>query len=354
MTELSTSKTWYKTHIDVVANEGPTAQSGQSDGDRQNRQLLWEIKEALIGTNGAWTVVRSCGYQSGAWSVGDADYWDTADDVRWADTDSTRSWIILENTGTNYSFRMMIYTYGDKLETERMGVYVSSDAGAWGTGGSSTGAPSNPTNCASMYANYWIPWIEDGEVTKVANVFQSGDGECTRIYISWAGDSVAARLWMVDKPKINTAIPNSIWEVQAVTCFANALDYTSRPESGSGGIFLPETVNDYGERCRTMINGADCKTCFATELIESFSGDAGFYPNSTEVAPDVNGSYLVTPMDYFCARSGYATVLCRVQDLWCAPTALNNGDGFPNDGSKSFIKIGCVIQPNDGTGLILP
>ena len=74
MTALSTSKTWRKTHIDVAVNEGPVAQNSQSTWDRQNRQLLFEIKEALITGLSAWTVVRSCGYQSGSWSYGNADY----------------------------------------------------------------------------------------------------------------------------------------------------------------------------------------------------------------------------------------------------------------------------------------
>ena len=59
------------------------------------------------------------------------------------------------------------------------------------------------------------------------------------------------------------------------------------------------------------------------------------------------------PLDLATNKPGYLGVFCRVQDLWLAPSNMANGDMFPNDGSKEFVVIGCVVQPNDGTALVL-
>ena len=355
MGQLSTTKTWRKTFIDVVLNEGPPAQSGQSDGDRQNRQLLWEIKEALITGTGAWTVVRSAGYQDGDWDVGNADYWTTANDVRWKDTDGTYSWIVLEQTGIHDYCRILIRLFHDKLETESICIYVSCDDGAWGAGGSSTTIPDFPTQYRAVgYANIWQPWIDDGEHEKVANVFQSSDGECTRIYIHDANLTGEYRFFMIDKPMANTALDETIWPVPVVTCGVQYLLYDAAPqyESYIGGLLRCETSTHWlgGQKCGvyTAAEGA-----VPAALISNVYEYSQYLAEETYIAPDYDGKYMCFPLDLATNRAGSAGVFCRVQDLWLAPTSMADGDMFPNDGSKQFVKIGCVIQPNDGTSLVL-
>ena len=346
MAELSTSKTWRKTYIDVLSNEGPTAQSGQSDGDRQNRQLLWEIKEALIAGTGAWTVVRSCGYQSGAWSVGDTDYWDTADDVRWYDSgDSTRSWIVLQQTGIHANFRILIACNHDKLATEGLTIYCSCDADAWGTGGSSTAQPTHPTNWRyGMVANGTLPWVYAGEINKSANVFQSSDGECTRIYIHWPTDEV--RLIMFDKPKLNTALDSSLWILPAIVLGASRLSYDN-----NGPDLLRSQADDsfHGWTCGVLTSLGAAPACLASECV---FGNWIYAEQTSEIATDYDGNYLCNTLDLVSTKLSHAAVLGRVQDLWLAPSNLPWGDMFPSDGSKGFVVIGCVVQPNDGTAYV--
>ena len=350
MTELSTSKTWYKTHIDVIANEGPTAQSGQSDAGRQNRQLLWEIKEALISGDGAWTVVRSCGYQGGSWSVGNDDYWNTSDDVQWRNDDSTRSWIVLEQAGIHENFRIMIACNTNRTNANGLMIYCSCDVGAWSTGGSSTAEPTHPTNWRyGMVSDtdlvWWTYWIIGTEVEKTANVFQSSDGECTRIYVHWAGGGL--RLIMFDKPKVNTALDSSIWILPAIVLGASPLSYA---DSVNGDLMTAQADNSYhGYRCGVLTSIGACPACFASECV--YSNDI-YVKQIGEVAPDYDGNYLCSTLDLVSTILSYAAVLARVQDLWLAPSNLPTGDMFPADGSKQFVKIGCVVQPNDGTAYV--
>jgi hypothetical protein len=107
MAALTKTKTWTKDFIDVLIGEGPSSQPGASAHDNQHRQLLFELKGALIGTNGNWTVDSSCGYASGAWSVGSSDYWLIADDVRFLEG-SNYSWIVLQNNAIKTGFRTLV------------------------------------------------------------------------------------------------------------------------------------------------------------------------------------------------------------------------------------------------------
>ena len=342
MAELSTTKTWRKTFIDVNINEGPTAQSGQSDGDRQNRQLLWEIKEALITGSGAWTVVRSCGYQSGAWSVGNNDYWNTADDVRWKDSDNTYSWIVLQQAGIDANFRIFIRCSPNKDLVEALYIFISCDSGAWSTDGSSTSDPTYPTNYrVGMYANGTLPWVTADEVEKTANVFQSSDGECTRIYIHWPTNEV--RLIMFDKPKLNTALDSSLWIIPAIVLGASQLTYDNNYPD-----LLHAQADDWahGWKCGVLTSLGASPACLASECVYN---NWIYAEQTNEIGPDYDGNYLCNTLDLVSTLLSHAAVLGRIQDLWLAPSNLPWGDMFRADGSKAFVAIGWVIQQNDGT-----
>ncbi len=328
---LTQVKTWTKDTASVNSGEGPTPQPPNAIGyDTMNRQLMFELKEILIGANGNWTVASSCGYDDGSWTNGAADYWTVANDVRWQEVGGEYSWIVLQNNAIATGFQMMFALEQLRDSTEYFDTIYFSHSGSF-TGGTST---ARPTASDEYYiettANTAL--VSSYENAK-ANVLMSTDGECTRIIFSRSGE-LLSRIH-VELPKVSTGLSATYFEGRCLTAFPGP------------GYDLTQSPSHLGHAVRA--GGDACRWAAVTEgMGNQGSGNA---PHMQGV--DYAGNRTATPL-YACVSEGVTRgVLGEMVDIYMVDATLADGDYAPSSGSMDWVVLSDFLLANDGTAFVL-
>lgn len=324
-------KTWQKTTVVVPAGTGPANQVGASDGDSQFRQCMFEIKNAMVSfASGAWTVVSSCGYDSGSWSFGAADYWVTSDDVRFKEqTGAQFSWIVLQQNGIKTGYQLLIAMENAYNNGESPQVWYVSHSGAF-TGGDATTRPTASDEVS--FTENTRRWEDASSYDASITVWMSTDGACTRIMNTLNN----AFKHLIGFEKLKSMADPSVFEGQSVCGCLRSREAVDIFCSGDELYKAHSVLGKQG-----TWNG----------LVPYFTG--GVLPlNTTVGAADPTGEYPVTAIPIWSQRP-YYLLLGEMYDCYAVSNGLIDGDGFPDDDSNDFIVIGDFIIGNDGTNLVI-
>lgn len=322
---LALEKTWQVVNIGVATGEGPSAQSGAGADDTANRQVWWEVKEALTGVaSGAWTVAMSCGYDSGSWSYGAADYWVTAEDVRYKEVSGDqRSWIVLQQNGIKTGFQVCVELAARADATEDPQPIYVSPSGSF-TGGDELGRPT-ASDEVNVQAN---DMMSTTATTMGANIFVSTDGQCTRWLNTF--DGVVRQGWLFDKLK-SQASASFLTSEGVYGCFTSA----------NGSYEIDRNTNFYAQ-----INGTHmlCRACAP--------GMGSLFRNQSEIrGPDSNGDYGAGECFIFPYGAG-GGIIGQLYDFYAVSVLLSDGDYFAGGTSKEFVTARGYALGSDGSDIV--
>lgn len=298
--------------------------------------LLYAWKTTLTTWgSAAWTVVRSSGKVGGStWTAGAADYWATSNAIEAEGPGTAHSWIVLKQTGiaTNFQvcFDFILDTAGWPTVVK---VYVSASAGF--TGGSTTARATATDEIECQDTAVEPMWVQDFDLSvnpARLNVFQSDDGECTRWSI-WVANYQTS-FWLFDKPRN----PVSGWTNPWVCVGASAY-------YGDGGVAQRGTIGFlYSAATQTFIAQGStrglcyltCESCGSavTQAIASLMTWTG----------SLDSAYPIMPIGIFTTTTSVRGRLGEIYDLWWGSTAVNDGDHYPNDGTRTFVQLNDLVH----------
>jgi len=301
---------------------------------------LFLIKEILINNGSTtftvpWTVTSS----SDSSTAGASDLWVDAGDLIWRDDDTSNvfSWIVLRQTGISATFELLITCEEDNAgnDGKQIGVWV---AQAGFTGGTTTARPTASDERQlrdSTSSGYWGSGPPGVAYTSQTHVWMSNDGEITRILICIDGEFTG--YWAFEKPK------------NVVTPWTNP--YFATVQGDSDVVTSQLTYSKYYDSANmaSRFSGIDTSLYMSGEGFASqAAGEAVVDPNqlTDDFAASAIGLHSLT--SNFRGRQG------EVADLWWGYTDTANRVGlyFPADGSKTFIQIGHLIFPWDGSTIL--
>jgi hypothetical protein len=304
MAEISNSKVWTKTRLTATGSSSQNA-----------HKILFERIYKHLAANCGWTVVSSSNGVDTA-GAGDNITADTPAHIVGGAAGVNHSWVVLQNDHITTGFQVL-FDFFMAGATER----ANCDISVVGfTGGS---LQYKPTSTFSYQINTW--WKATSALTTLsANVFNSSDFECTRLFI---GPTTVQGYMMFDRPVDPPAWFSSphLATVSEKTALASDYDYLYCIVDGlKVPIYL--SVNS---------------------LIATAVGASG----------DNDGKWPLHPM--VCYGTGYRVgnvgLYGYCADAWWAPTQLLTGDTFPGPGNdiKTQVVIGNMVLGNDGTALVL-
>lgn len=345
------TKTWNHYAISCPIGSGPAQQSGGSGAQTPpTRQLLWEIKNALVSGTNPWVVTKSCAHDGVNFVYGDVDYWTSAARV-WFLYSGEFSWIVLKQNAiyapdpdTGGGYQILIVCNTAPTSTHTLNIYISTASNAF-TGGSTTARPTAVGEYQALDNS--VSWTSGSNVARGAHVFKSTDGECTRVYTTHS--AAYYRTWIFDK---GGAPLHSSWAIPSVTMvnYPSTYNYLIQPQSSwNQGVVRVKWGNTHnGVGAYLATEGVDSRN-----IDPGTSGPLGRQP-AMDVA-DMWGNWICTLAAVInTSVYGPAGVLGWMQDFWFTSDNLVDGDYFPGDGTKQFVVFGDTIQPNeDGTVVTL-
>ncbi len=180
----SFTKTWQ-----TLVNQNPGFTSTYKE---LAQRVLWGIKERLIGvSSGPWTVVGSSDAVSA--NLSGTDLWVDYADLVWDTGD--HSWIVLKQTGITSNFQLCISL--DQADENTIIMVYSPTAGF--TGGTISARPTATDEYVFANGVKWLGSTSASFRSLPFHIFQSSDGECTRVVVCCANRVVS--LWMFEKPR---------------------------------------------------------------------------------------------------------------------------------------------------------
>lgn len=336
MTIPAFAKTWQFDVNQIIPAQGTAT--------IQTQMLLQTIKIALksFGSN-PWTVQYSCNAgNNGAASaasgaagvVGDGvDRWTVADqasgagstnDVNYAVSGSRHSWIVLRQVGIAANFEICIDCNSNS--STNVSLIISPSAGF--TGGTVTARPTATDETVIFNnASFWSGTAQ----RQILHVFQSTDGQCTRVSM-WSQGQSNLLFWMFDKaqsPVTGWTTPSYSIAINGGATFTNLGTGSPVKMRGAGG-----TPNFTGTFTEERWNNG---TRVATQ------NGIGTCPNT------FSGEWPVIPMGVAANAVGNAGRLGNVYDMWWKPSGINDGDTMPDDlNARDLVALGDIILPWTG------
>lgn len=344
MAEPTQTKTWKHYSALIYNGEGPPAQEttghvgSLTAACQAARQLIWEIKNALVTGSAPWEVVRSCGHNGVNFVCSDSDNWGAASNVWWPRQNGIGqdewSWIVLKNTNiltSGSGYQILINCYGNGSPFEPWKIIVSvSNAEAGFTGGSTIAAPTGGFVCNTVADD----WTTSALVPRGMHLFKSTDGECTRVFTTH--NSTYYRMWMFDR---GGSPLHSLWTMPSVS-LVNVPSLTANLFTSASAKTRWGTLNEV-------------PVYFASEGI--YVGSYALLTQSAYDTADTFGLWTCLPIP-LVTQSVYGGhgFLGWVQDMYYVSDNLVDADHFPGAGSKQFYVFGDIIQANEaGTPVVM-
>jgi hypothetical protein len=165
-----------------------------------SRNALFLIKAALVAfASNPWLVINSVN-GTGSAPIG-TDTWLTNSNIIGGAPGSNHSWIQIRQTGIATNFEMVIDCVAANLST--VTVVISPSAGF--TGGSATARPTATDEIVLLSNAFW-GGVSGTDNNVVVNVWQSTDGQSTRVQITWTATDPNAPYPFGGGPYTNTHI----------------------------------------------------------------------------------------------------------------------------------------------------
>jgi hypothetical protein len=340
---------------EVVTNQAVAADNtidAGTNAHRDRRNLLLNIKDQMIaagtsnvgtttgGSITAWTVTQSC---NGTAVNSSGDNWSTNTDLQWDTSGNTHSWIVLQQTGISSNFQVCFDLVQNNNTDDGGGIGCYVAPAGYNTDGTTSSRPTPSTTDGELALRVGALW--GGGSTGGAgrafswNMWRSEDGEVTWVVIFYADNPVGC--WMFCSPQN----PSSGWS--GVQFVASVL--------GEDDGLQTTNINDWYDTpaLRTWrsnrISTADSFNI--TELYmscDTFGG--GPISEVLTVANQISGEYALSPVGLVCIDPGFTGRMGTMYDLYWGQDALGNPvDNYPSGGSKTFIQIGELVFPWDGS-----
>jgi len=288
-----------------------------------NQDYLFKLKQSLIGfATSPWTVWGSSdgtSFDAG----GGTDYWVTSSNLVWAT--GSHSWIVLTQAGIGANAALLI-----DLNTSSNYRFTLKFSATGFSGGSLTAAPT-AADAITLKFNSDHGGSNVGWTGKL-HVWQSSDGECTR----WAlmRDGTLRAIAIFDKPKD----PIAAWLNPFIGGFVATYN-------GSGYASYGTWNDNANLRSRISPVTAQMYMYLTCEGWVSGAGGQNF-----TVADEDTGEWPMMPIALASVTAAHRGARKgAIYDLWWGPTALVNGDTFPDDASKQFVIFDDMIFPWNGS-----
>lgn len=299
------------------------AQAATGTALATNRALIRAIKNALIGfATLPWTVRYSCDSVT-AGSAGDAvDRWDSDTDLVFATAPSAHSWIVLRQTGIASAFELLI----SMPVAAGTGTNITMELSATGFSGGSTTARPTASDSVSLFSGQAF---SASDVSYRWNVWQSTDGQCTRIAIAYSSNFTF--LVVIDKPSNATAG----W-TNPYYGFANY---------NSSGVLVTSFVS--AAATGKMRSGST--TGNVTYMIEGIANNITVDTTIGNLANEIDSSWDMWPLSIASYTTGVRGRHGNAVDLWMVSAVRANSDMIPGDGSNQFAVFKPFIFPWNGS-----
>lgn len=336
MTTPTLSKTWQFAVNQTLLALGTT--------NANSARLIRSIKNILKGfgshpwtCSGSSNAAGTTGAPTGTGAMDGVDRWTTDADVNGAGANSRHPWMVLRQTGIATNFEIC-FDLNSTGSINTMTFVVSPAAGF--TGGSATARPTATDEIVTITAT---TWINSDDTTRQLHVWQSSDGQCTRVMV-WCNATTPVMMplfWIFDKPKnpVSGWTNPSIFGTYAITAGlaitnANLTSSTSilKGLGPSGAMVLRLT----GEGAGSTVQIWTASTNGAGNQANELDGTWPFYPI---------GIYSLTVA--MKGRHG------ELFDLWWKSFAITDGDNIPTDlTQRKFVCFGPFILPWTGDGTV--
>lgn len=312
-------ETWNNLHISATA---------AALNDRR-RELMFKIKDALItGVNqGEWTVAAS----SDSVVADTNDNWIAETNLVWNTAGNIHSWIVLQQAKMGGGFFQLCidlnYVY---ISSNKAEFYVS-HSGAFVNGT----ITNRPTATDEQFVNYntqssWGPGTN--LVSMGANILKTTSGKCTRVLVNIDGDIYG--YWIIDEPKDK----RDFWDTPYIALVTGEGRIPSYDYYFNYAIFHAQ-VDAENLKCFLTCEGFGIKQALPEDVLFGTS--------------DYNSEWVCCPAGIMSNSTTRRGRLGEVKDWWWVSDNLNTGDCMPGDASKAFVVIGEMLQPWDGSAMVI-
>jgi hypothetical protein len=298
MATITNSKTWTKIYRSVPS------------GANTVKSFLRTLKNDLI--TAGFSHVASSDSVSTSTST---DLWDSDSDIVASTGD--HSWIVLANNSISSGLQICIDLATSDPSSMRF--YLSENSYS---GGSVSSKPTAINEVeVTVGANYWT--AQSTGYSRQYNMFYSSDGQCVRVFFSYAGTTAYGFL---NIEKIQEA-PS--WVTFPVVAYVTL-------NSPTRGALNPYGVcNLSGKRVPISYGGLVLFTGHVEDLPVLDSGD-------------YNGNWVCNPV-LVVSLGPVLGIFGFLADLWHGIDNLASFDYFPGDGSKAQVVMDDLIQGSDGS-----
>lgn len=336
-------KTW-SFDVNNVQNSGVTA--------TDMKEILLGFKNALV--TAGWTVSLS----SNATSAGADDYWDTTADLNWNTTGNARSWIVLRNAdffSVGAHFELLLecrwasatYVTNLSIHYSPTGDYAGGDTTTLPTATTSVTITATPS---AEVTNF----IQRSVTRRAWHFWTSSDRKCMRFMVTQRLGEVihTSTFFMIDhmkNPVAGLATSDQfivLYKPDASTIYTDSKVLASLFNAAAAAVSYHA-----GHGATTYyLTGEFCGAALVRDQIRAANPDDS---NSWPLFPV--GLVTITNSAYAYGRNG------ELYDIWWAPAMntqyaynpKNTGMTYPNDSSRTFIQLGDLVFPWNGSKPIL-
>ena len=331
----SLDKTW-QFSVNNIAAAGVSAMASAQN-------LMFGIKQSLkaFGTL-PWTCWGSNdGLGAGHFGNGDSnDRWAAATNLVWATAGSNHSWIVLTQGGLDSGGKASLCIDLANATGCYAAIVLSPHAGfGVANGGADGTAIARPTASDEIIINAAaVAW---GQYNAAAlhryTVMQSTDGQCTRVFIFYNGGCQG--VWIIDKSKN----PQSQWTYPVFGYVCGGVAAATDPGNVSYAYLLVSTFGKFWIL-------ASCAFQFTGESLGPANNLIG---QVLTIADEDSLEWSFGGMGIYGATAGHRGRKGEVFDMWWGSITRQTGDPYPATATKSFMEIGDIVVPWDGSTALI-
>lgn len=301
------------------------------------RQVMRQIKNALIGFGTLpWTVQGSS--DAVAAGMDATDRWDSDSDLTWSTT--TRSWIVLRNTGMSAKFEMCIDLNGSTLNSASIIISPSAGFGTTngGTDGSITARPTATDEVVILSQGTWFD-SPNTDASYRVHAQKSTDGEVTRIIVTI--NQVCILFATIEKPKN----PIGQWTSQWVAAWRGSGAATT--SAARYGDWNDTSVRLFFKPSGSLPSG---NLFMATTFtIGASIGERA----AGQVPHDILNTRTLTPITLGSETAGLRGLWGELFDIYWGDSAMQKATQFDASPSRLWTFFQDLVIPWDGTTQVL-
>jgi hypothetical protein len=329
---------------------GSTVQDGgTTDGPRYRKQLLMDIKEALVGFGTLpWTVTQSNGFNSGiviAPTVGSAgrpgDNFDPTDltEIRWANTGVQHSWIVLENA--TLGMQICLDQLCDPAEDGAlMNVYIAPVSTPFG----SASAGTTTVRPISTLETQILSWFNFDSFGSWGSGFRDAAPRRYGLHVMHSTDGIASRVVVM----LNNN-PVGFWLFDRIEEQTGTLTYpfVARVAQANDDDLSSITVAHLFTNTRLYgFSNAGAGISYYMGMPGNNS-DIQIWENIADLNT-YDGRISLAPMCTACQNAGFVGVHGVLYDIWYATIPGYTGRGWPAS-TNALMQFGDGVFPWDGS-----